>query len=64
MYKIASLRVGWNMKELRQLGIATRAVVKPVLEQLRDEGKRLALQGNEKESMKLRRARRFIQQEV
>jgi hypothetical protein len=45
MYKIAGLKMGWNMDELRQLGKATRAVVKPVLDDLREEANKLVYQG-------------------
>jgi hypothetical protein len=56
--------MGWNMHELRQLGKATRSVVKPVLDELREEANRMVFQGKEKESVKLKRARQTIQREV
>eukprot|EP00026_Physarum_polycephalum_P005060 Phypoly_transcript_05086.p1 GENE.Phypoly_transcript_05086~~Phypoly_transcript_05086.p1 ORF type:complete len:662 (+),score=139.46 Phypoly_transcript_05086:33-1988(+) len=64
MYKLAGLKTGWNMDELRQLGKATRSVVKPVLDELREEANKLVYQGKDKESLKLKRARKFIQLEL
>lgn len=64
MYKVAEMKMGLTLKEIRIMGIATKSIVKPNLEELKEEAKKLAKKGKTTESLRFKRSQTAIENEV
>lgn len=63
MYKFAKMKTKCSLQEMRILGIATKSIVKPNIEELKEEAKKLFEKGKN-ESLKFKRAQSAIESEV